>query len=445
MLRSFRVANHKSFRDEAELLLMPAYDKTRPVVPVAAIFGANASGKSNLLGALAFMHSAVRYSYSMWEPGRGIPRSPFRLSRSAADEPSSYVIEIVVDDVRYVYGFAADDRRVREEWLYAYPHGRKRILFEREDDGGWRFGTSVPRSEVEVLRQLTRDNALFLSAAAHAGLKPLLPVYHWFQNDLAFHVPGAALRPREVASWLERSAEHRAKLVMLLEAADLGITDIRRRRVELPVADVDVTEESRQRYLQLYRTSPAQTEQLMEQQLSEPGTTTEREALTMDELVFVHGPEATELSEYDQSRGTLAWLELLMLALTALEQGSLLCVDEIDASVHPRLTARLIELFHDREANPRSAQLVFTTHDATLLGTSFGEDILRRDEIWFVVKGRDGATTLYPLSDFHPRKEENTERRYMGGSYGAVPLVSSADFRRALGLDPWVDLEDAAA
>jgi hypothetical protein len=110
--------------------------------------------------------------------------------------------------------------------------------------------------------------------------------------------------------------------------------------------------------------------------------------------------------------------------LNALAHGGVLLVDEIDMSLHPRLIVRLIELFRDSETNPGNAQLVFNTHDATLLGTSFGKEILKRDEIWFMEK-RDGATTLYPLTDFHPRQEDNRERRYLGGSYGGVPAVFS--------------------
>src|SRR5262249_41837759 len=121
-------------------------------------------------------------------------------------------------------------------------------------------------------------------------------------------------------------------------------------------------------------------------------------------------------------------------ALTMLEQGSTLCVDEIDSSLHPRLTARLIELFRSGETNPAGAQLIFTTHDATLLGTSFGQDVLSRDEVWFVEKDTHGhgAGKLSPLTDFPPRREEHTERRYLGGSYGAIPDVSEYDFRRAV-------------
>src|SRR5690606_37076637 len=136
------------------------------------------------------------------------------------------------------------------------------------------------------------------------------------------------------------------------------------------------------------------------------------------DLLFLHGDSRVSLTEREQSYGTMAWLRVLTQTLKALRAGSVLCVDEIDSRLHPRLTARLIELFRHPETNPRGAQLIFTTHDATLLGTSFGQDILERDEVWFVEKGDDGTTTLFPLSDFHPRKEDNRERRYIGGSYG---------------------------
>lgn len=126
----------------------------------------------------------------------------------------------------------------------------------------------------------------------------------------------------------------------------------------------------------------------------------------------------------EQSAGTIAYVDVLTDVLATLDRGGVLVVDELDTSLHPRLVARLIELFRDEQTNPRHAQLVFATHDVTLLGTSFGEELLRRDEIWFTEK-ENGATTLYPLTDFHPRKEDNRERRYLGGSYGAVPAVFS--------------------
>src|SRR5688572_16604465 len=111
MLRSFRVANHRSIRDEQALVLLPAYDKTRQVTPVAAIYGANASGKSNLLDALWWMRSAVQSSYGHWEPEHGVPRRPFRLDVAARERPSGYSVDIATDGVQYTYGFTVDDAR----------------------------------------------------------------------------------------------------------------------------------------------------------------------------------------------------------------------------------------------------------------------------------------------------------------------------------------------
>ena len=388
MLRSFRVANHKSIKAEQELLLMPAYAKERPAVPVAAVFGANASGKSNLLGALRWMCTAVRESYANWEPGTGLPRDPFLLDHAAAGESSLFVVALVLDGVRWTYGFTVDDRRVAGEWLYTYPHNRKRAVFER-DGGAWSFGSGVPQAESGLLRGLTRDNALFLSVASRSDFEPTARVYGWFQRGVRFAQPASDGVVDAVARRLERASDlERDRFVDLVRAADLGIADLR----------VD-------------HLAPSRTDQDI------------RDGRT--DLLFLHSPSDAPLHIDEQSAGTVAWLSLLTSALSTLETGGLLCVDEIDTSLHPRLTARLIELFHDPGINRHDAQLIFTTHDATLLGTSFGDEILARDEVWFVEKDAQGRTTLYPLTDFHPRKDENTERRYLGGSYGAVPAVFS--------------------
>lgn len=387
MLRSFRVGNHRSIREEAELLLIPAYDKERPVVPVAALFGANASGKSNLLDALRWMQAAVRDSFGSWSVTAGVPRLPFLLDRAAATLPSLFVVELMIDEVRHTYGFAVDDERVLEEWLYSYPHNRKRVVFERVGDE-WTFGNSVVRAKVDVLRDLTRQNTLFLSVAGRSEVDAARPAFDWFERSPLFSDPRGEFDANSVGQFIGRSKQHQQSLVELVRAADLGIRDIRLQPDPLRTSGSDV--------------------------------------------VFVHGDSQVVLKAGDQSHGTLASLRLLTAALTALEHGLVLCVDEIDASLHPMLTARLIELFRHVQTNPRQAQLIFTTHDATLLGSSFGEDILARDEVWFMEKGADGGSTLFALSDFHPRKEENTERRYLGGSYGAVPAVSEYEFRNAM-------------
>jgi hypothetical protein len=396
VLRSFRVANHKSIRDEQELLLVPAYDKTRPVVPVAAIFGANASGKSNLLDALRWMQDAVVNSFAAWRPGSGIPRTPFDpRMRAGADTnggsvPSGYAVEMVVDGTRFAYGFDVDDTHVREEWLYAYPHNRRRVIFDRRGDR-WTFGSTVSKSVAEAASRMTRPNALFLTVAARLNLAEVQAAFGWFEL-------GSRVGPVPAQAWMEEVARlldgpRRGALVELIRAADVGVTDI------LSTRGLDDS----LRYAV--------------------------------DLQFRHGSSETWLPSASESAGTLRWLQLMVATLPVLEAGCLLCLDELDTSMHPRLTASYVDLFRDEEINNRGAQLVFTTHDATLLSPILGDDTLHRDEIWFVEKDRDGATSLVPLSDFKPRRLENWERRYLGGSYGAVPLASEFEFRRAFDVD----------
>jgi predicted ATPase len=442
VLRSFRVANHKSIRDEAELALLPAYDKTRPAVPVAAVLGANASGKSNLLDALRWMRVAVEDSYASWKPGSGVPRMPFRLDPRAGDEPSAYCVEVVVDGVRYTYGVEVDYERVREEWLYTYPHNRRRVIFEREGDRV-AFGSTMPdyRARGEALRRQTRDNALFLSVAAHNNVAEVQPVYAWFEHAVIFGDGESDLADSGLRRRL-RSAD-RDSIVELIRAADLGITDVTDEWAEIDLITSKIAK----------ITDPAELARRREQLsgvLSDPRAVDliafvaeasfEYSRLADDEpavnsarsrprLVFHHGNQAATMSIEEQSAGTRSWIGLVSLGLDALERGALLVVDEVDASLHPHLTARLINLFRDAETNPGGAQLLFTTHDATLLD----EDTLSRDEIWFVEKDLDsGATRLFQLTDFHPRKNENTEGRYLAGGYGAIPVLSDHKFREAI-------------
>jgi uncharacterized protein len=411
MLRSFRLANHRSFRDEHELLLMPTYDKTgRTTVPVAAIYGANASGKSNLLDALGFMAYAVRDSSARWKPAGGVPRRPFRLDATSAQQPSVFVVELVLDSVRHVYGFAVDDERVLEEWLYVYPHSRKRVIFERAE-GSVTFGSTITEQrarKTELLAQLTRPNALFLSLGAQLGQAEMTPAYTWFTEQLQFggSAPASLQLVSNVIGFVVGNESRQRMLVDLLRAADLGLSDVRVREQLVPD-----------------RTG------LRRPELTSGGPLV---GLMPPELIFVHGPGESELTLWDESDGTVSWLGLLLPVLKALESGGTVVVDEIDASLHPELAARLILMFQDDRTNPRDAQLLFTTHDATLLGTAFGEEVLERDQIWFVEKDETGASRLYPLSDFHPRQGENRERRYLGGSYGAVPILSDPAFAKAV-------------
>jgi len=393
VLRSFRVANHRSIRAEQELLLLPAYNKSRPVVPVAALFGANASGKSNLLDALRFMQTAVRTSFAEWEPGAGIPRTPFRLDPAAAVEPSVYAVEVLLDGVRYSYGFEIDDERVREEWLHAYPHNRRQVIFERAGQHIHPGPTAGPaRRQVTLLEELLRPNTLFLTLAARGGLTQVTTVYAWFAERLRI-VLAEDRQPdeQEIITQLDQDNRDQdsggSRLTALARAADVGIQHIATAASDVP---------GRRR------------------------------------LVFFHNSHSAPLELWEESHGTRVWLSYLTKILHCLDTGGVLVIDEIDLALHPRLTDQVVFLFRDPANNPAGAQLISTTHAASLLGRWLGEDILGRDEVWFVEKDRDGATSLYALSDFRPRKDENTERRYLTGSYGAVPALFDLDFSDAV-------------
>jgi hypothetical protein len=418
VLLSFRLENHRSIRTEQELSLLPAYDKSKPAVAIVAVFGANASGKSNLVDGLRFMWQAVRTSYAGWEANAGVPRTPFRLDPQAGDQPSGYAVELQLNGTGYVYGFSVGDERVVDEWLWAYPRRRKRIIFERRGQQ-IEFGSTVamPRSRADIVIGLTRPNALFLSAAVQAGQPDVIPVYDWFRTGLEFPETSRYLVDGRFTEAVRPGADGRQLVIDLLQAADPTIMDVEWDPATTTSAD---------------GMAPVVVgSSLSGLTIQPPSGITGRQPLARaglrvpDRLLFRHGEHLAELSLTEQSSGTRHWMNLLGAVLYALDNGTVLCVDEIDSSLHPRLTARLIELFQDERTNRSGAQLIFTTHDATLLGTSFGREILARDQIWFVDKESTGQTSLFPLSDFHPRKEENTERRYLAGSYGAVPAVFS--------------------
>jgi len=411
VLIQFRVENHRSLRDEQVLSLVAAGDKTgahvlraeglgEALVPVVAIYGANASGKSNVLAALGFMRRAVRDSQRRWDVD-STPHEPFLLSNKPA-ERSLYEADIIGHGVRYRYGFQLSASRVEEEWLFAWPHGRKAVWFERDGDH-FEFGKTL-HGENEAIRSLTRPNSLFLSAAAQNNHETLLPIFRYFaawqgRNRPARGVLSSA-SARRLGDRDDRAGQD--EIMQLLREADTGIIDV---RVESRGAD----------QLALLDAEGAQEQVDFLSRLRNP-----------PEVFFRHRAADNGqawLSLSLESAGTVALLDLAPHLVDALRNGSLLCIDELEASLHPALALRVVRMFSDPAQNPNGAQLVFATHDTNLLGTVAGEPALRRDQVWFTEKDDSGATHLYPLTDFHPRKEENLERGYLQGRYGAIPFL----------------------
>lgn len=430
MLRSFRLANHRSFRDEQELLLMPSYDNDREVVPVAAVFGANASGKSNLIDGLRLMLSLVR-GWGRREPDSGIPRSPFRLERESLLEPSRFEVELVLEGVRYVYGFAVDDERVISERLHSYPHRRRRVLFERDGDS-IDFGSTVTqRTRAEVIEDLLTEDTLFLAAASRLKLDQYRPVIEWFQRSLRFVRPGRSSRTdgERLARFLEQSDSDQVRFLELARAADVGISGVAVEYVDDPLVATEAV--AVRKLLEQFEARMADADAEDRNVLAEQLRRAQMQAAVLQErshrakLLVTHGGVGFELR--DESEGTQVWLDLIPQIITSLDSGRALVIDEIGTSLHPLLVRKLVGLFRDPSTNVNGAQLLFTTHDAFLLAPLAGEPGLDRDQVWFVEKRPDGASELYPLTDFKPRNEHNLARRYLGGAYGAVPILDGFD------------------
>jgi hypothetical protein len=402
-LLRFQTTNFASVRDRAEVSLIAADEHpdlaTQPVprerlhaLPAVGIFGTNASGKSNVIKALEFARDAVRYSHQRWLPDEPIPgRWPFRLDDDSATKPSEFVFDIVVEDVRYEYGFTLDDEAVRREWLYAFPRGRRQIYLDR-NGADLRFGNNLT-GQRELIAEVVRPNSLFLSAAAAHNHQQLSRIYRWFGSKRM-----ASAHPSTGAGDGPGSGPPDERMLALLRFADLGIVG-----AEL----VPPSSEEADRLLR--RTGVARLPFDPAPQL---------------ELVHLAGTDAgrVTLPWGWESTGTRAWFDLLLVALDVLDTGGLLTVDDLGSGLHPLLTAQFVRMFHDRTTNPNGAQLLFNSHDAGLLGRHHGVR-LARDQVWLTEKDQVGATRLYPLTEFRIRDGlDDVEGRYLKGRYGAVPF-----------------------
>jgi uncharacterized protein len=417
MLLSFRVSNYRSIRDEQEFSLVtdphPGPDRggawDDSVGTVAGIFGANASGKSNVLKALQFLRTAVLSSYRSWASESSIPVIPFALDPSFAREPSTFEIVFQVEKVRYQYGFRLTRERVVSEWLYVYVTHRRQTWFERDSDSEdeWYFGKSFTGRN-RVIADLTRPTTLFLSAAAANNHEMARRV----ERSIRAHLRSALPENRGTRSRYTRDLSDSGdwdSVVDLMRFADLGIRSARVRNEEI---------EQPQNLARLTNTLNLYNQ-------AEPIYSLIERATKMVEFGHSTGvsQEPVYLPLEAESLGTQTLFALAGPVIRAIENGDTLLVDEIDASLHPRLTCEIIRLFKDQEKNPKQAQLVFTTHDTTLIGGLLDDAGLARDEVWFTEKKADGATVLYPLTDFSPRKTENLERGYLQGRYGALPYL----------------------
>lgn len=415
MLIEFRVKNFRSLRDEQVLSLVASKDKTLEdthtlptglkaaprLLRSAVVYGANASGKSNLIKALQYMRAVVMESATVIQPGQTYAVQPFRLDAQTAGEPTEFEVTFILDGVRYQYGYAMTPQRIVGEHLLVYKAFKPQRWFERHFDAKtgkdvFEFGSGL-KGPKNLWEGATRPNALFLSMAVQLNSEALRPVFDWFASGLVIFNEQALLNP-QVSIQMLKQAEGRKQICNFLTAADISIADIElaTRKVAGQSIKIDLAT-GKQEF------GPVENE--------------------VNELKFLHvtdkGKAVFDLA--DESSGTRNLLFLTGPVLDILRKETTLVIDELDTSLHPHLVQALVRLFHRPDTNTGSAQLIFTTHDTTLLD-AYG--LFRRDQVWFVEKKDDQSSDLYGLMEFSPRKNEALERGYLQGRYGAIPIIS---------------------
>ena len=378
---------------------LKALDK---VVRSTVIYGPNASGKSNVLLALAFMRAVVADSASVIQPGQQYAVQPFRLDVQASKEPSEFEITFADDGVRYQYGFTLLPEQVVDEWLLVYRTAKPQQWFERRLDPQTKTYTYEFSSHLTGSRKLwqdsTRPNALFLSTAAQLNSELLRPVFSAIVEKIVYFAAGSTPLPDFTTALLKEPANKNA-VRDFLSSADIGISDIQT--------------VSRKGFHQRIEFSP-----------TGGATQSGAEEHEMQMPQFVHETESgsARFEFHEESLGTQRLYAFAAPVLDVLRNGKLLVVDELDSSLHTLLVRRLVNMFNSSVSNPNGAQLIFSTHDTSLLVDS----LFRRDQVWFTEKDRSQATKLYPLTDFSPRKKEALERGYLAGRYGAIPFFTDA-------------------
>lgn len=439
LLLSFSARNHRSLRDEAVLdLTRPSFRTLRPregetwqkqTYPVAAILGANASGKSAIVDALWYARSAIKMSASGWLNQKAMPRDAFALDDSSMSASSEFAFDFVLDGVRHQYRFEIDDEGVVSESLFDLPGARRRRLLLRDSTGTVKLHPGLGSIGPVAKRELVLSRALQLGwgelekiADGLLGGIMVLPLGEDHRRSTAKNLAEILLSPEGAG---ESSREY---VVSLLQMADIGIVDAGLDEEVLPPELLEV-----KRHLNLVQQKLFSASDPVKSEESFPGFLDD----VVRNLWFEHqgdGSRPGRLSLERQSAGTVAWLALVIPAMVTLQQGGVLVVDEIDSSLHSHLVEMLIGFFVDEQKNPHGSQLICTTHDSYLLSPQSSVK-LEPEQIWLTEKGNDGASELYSLADFPRHKGANVAKRYLSGRYGGVPSLAPSFLGRVLDFD----------
>jgi len=425
MFIEFTVKNYRSIKEEQVLSMVKAkgneLEESNSFLPDApssvkllrssVIYGPNAAGKSNIIRALMEMEYIVRHSASTNQEGDSISVTPFLFDEDTSKKPTEFEMVFISEGVRYQYGFSATSTKVFEEWLIAYPKGRPQRWFSRVFNNEtssyeYKFSDNL-LGQRSVWQNATRSNALFLSTAVQLNSDQLKPVFNWFKEKL---------RPTNIDGWgpgytasLCEKTSSKEQVLKFLKAADFDIHDIKIKTEKFDSNSL-----------------PDELPEAVKETII-----TKMKGKEVIDIKTLHKTEAGNLVPLDfndESDGTQKFFSLAGPWIDILKNGYILIVDELHDSLHPKMVKYLVELFHSDKTNPNNAQLIFTTHETSILS----QEVFRRDQIWFCEKDNTQATSLYPLSDFSPRKEkENIELGYLSGRYGALPFIRPFNINEA--------------
>ena len=413
MLIGFRFQNFRSFLAEQSFSFSTSSDRTHesthliktgmkavPRISKAAIvFGPNASGKTNLLIALATFRDLILHSSGYSDSQFSERHTPFRFGPSVT-QPTEFEIDVLLDRVRYRYAISYDSQRICFERLLVYRTGKSQRWFERRFDEAshketWAAFSPNFNGPREMWRKATRAKALFLTTAAQLNSEQLAPLLHWVEHRLEILFPGDMSDVNRIAMRIQDET-FKSRVLELLSAVDIRVDDVR-------FAEQDPS-----------RAEPAPP----------PGAGFLRRGSSHRSIEFLYARDGLVpmwLDSVFEAAGTQRLIGLFGPLLQAAETGKLLLIDEFDASLHPLVARFLIRLINDPRVSSKGAQLLLTSHNTTLMDL----DILRRDEIWLVQLDDKHASSLLPLLRSSPRKHELIAKNYLKGRYGAVPLIRS--------------------
>lgn len=419
MFVQFKVGNYRSFKKPVVFSMVASkvtaeeekahknnvfcIDEKLTLLKSAPIYGANASGKSNLAFAIEFMKRLVLNSCKEGQAAEEIDVEPFRLSAESITEPSLFEIVFILDGTTFRYGFKVNAQQVVSEWLFHTHKARESRLFERNSDF---FSLSRKFKEGKLIPDKTRNNALFLSVVAQFNGEIGTKILRWFRETLNV-IPGSHNRLcRNYTVKRFNNKQHRNDVLLFLKKLDLGIEDLQVETRGLQLPAESLSKGTGEACNSLLRRSGEQTE---------VKTFHRKHNVDGQQIPF----EAFDLDRHE-SEGTKKLFALASHLLDALRIGTVLFVDELDVSLHPLITGAIINLFNSNDANPCNAQIIFTTHDTNLLSSN----IFRRDQIWFAQKNKQGATDLYSLVEYKVQNNNTSfQSDYIHGRYGAIPLI----------------------